>query len=220
MLQPIRLYTRGEHVVSPHFVEAPTESRFRITIATDTTRSFAYVLRYDAYVEELHSVPPHEAGTLRGEERDAFDRANRSVTLLSWLDGVPRGTLRILAPLNGQLLCETGPEGFQFPGELPRATTIEPSRQVARVVDDPRLGLIRQSHLLLQAACGLSLDSGATHWAVAWKEAFFLSLTKKYLWPLRTFGEAREYHNPRGVPVWCDLEELWSFLEKNLQWPR
>lgn len=222
MSQSIRFDTRDERVIAPRFVETPPGFRFRITRATKANLSFAFVLRYDAYVRELGSVPPHDAGSIVGQERDAFDREDRSTTLFSWFDEcpLPVGTIRILAPLDGKLLCETGPEGFRFPEELPRETTMEPSRQIAKVLEDPHGSrLIRQSHYLLQAACGLSLDSGATHWAVAWKESFFRSLTEKYFWPLRTFGGARDYHNTRVVPVWCDLEELWSFLEKNLQWP-
>lgn len=201
---------RAQH--DPWIVIIPSlqDPIYTVTVAdSHEDKHGTYALRYEEYCVNMRSLAPEDYPN--GLESDAFD-AN-ALHLIARYKNEVVGTIRVTfsLPENGRFLMETGDDGFDLPSWIPRPTSCEPSRLVGHQITS-EYGPIRQSNILLEAACQWSYHHGYTHWVVAWQEQLYERL-KTEGWPFNILGDAKTYHATRVLPVFLKLEELCSFFQ-------
>jgi len=177
---------------------------YRISpVVTDEERSQIYSLRYDEYCVKLRSLDP--ARYPNQQEIDDFDAS--AAHFIARYTGITVGTIRVTFQNSGRFLMETGEEGFTLPSWIQRDATCEPSRLVGRKINSGEIP-IRQSTLLLRAACLWSLQQGYERWVVAWQLKLFNQLRDEG-WPFEPLAAPISYHGTVVVPLTLDLVELY-----------
>lgn len=180
------------------------EPYYTVTIArSEADLKTTYAMRYEMYCKKLRSLPFEDYPD--DLEIDAFDPS--AVNFVSKIDGEVVGCTRLVFPMNGKFLMETGPEAFTLPDWVSRSVTCESSRLIGKRACFTDGKKIRQSHFLLKSACLWSLANGYRYWLVAAQYDFYKVQVAKG-WPFIVLGPPKQYHNGIYIPVMHGLKEL------------